>query len=59
MYNVTLESRSCTYCRRGKAMSMYILTEFVALAIKHARHMRRTLSFATSPALHHFSTLSH
>jgi len=39
---------------------MYIFIVCVDLAIQHAKRMRRTISScATSPAVHHFSTLSH
>jgi len=62
MYNVNIKAHSCNHCDCGKAISTaYSECVFVvALLIQHAMHMRRViLSSVDSPALQHFSTLTH
>jgi hypothetical protein len=56
-----IKARSCSHCCHGKAISVtYSECVFVALVIQHAKRMRRViLTSVASPALQHFSTLSH
>jgi hypothetical protein len=55
-----IEARSCKHRCRRKAISItYSECVSVALVVQHAKTMRPIMLSLASPALPHFSTLSH